>query len=95
MNETHTPVEVHRNMEQKNAPNIWVTNHAIQRFIERILAPNGLLYSSEFATKRDICLFLKMVMKRAVQRSNKAEGGVDRVCFPWPFPTEEIPDTHE
>ena len=68
---------------------IWISEHAYKRFVERVLAPEYLMYEGPFANKHSSMEIIKDLSRKALENGrSRRKQGVYRV--PWPYSTNGI-----
>lgn len=74
-------------MKSKNR--IWISEHAYKRFVERILAPEYLMYEGPFNNKHSSLEVIKDLSWKALENGlSRRKQGVYRV--PWPYSSKGI-----
>lgn len=73
----------------KSKKRIWVSDHAYERFVERILAPEYLMYEGPFANKHSSLEIIKDLSRKALENGLiRRKQGLYRV--PWPYSSKGI-----
>jgi hypothetical protein len=71
--------------------NIWVTEHAYERFMERIVHPNDLGFDERFCSKRRVLEFIKRLGDEALaQDTGGTRISLTRHHIDWPYDGDGI-----
>ena len=77
----------------KKTNKIWVTKHARDRFIGRILAQYGKFSAKKFKSITEVYKFLGKLARVAIQKQNRENGlAENQYRVPWPYSSEPLPD---